>query len=55
MLIDASTHTRKNSQITVPGGKRRPRRPSMNTIMMIANPGHMRSPAPIAHHRKYPE
>ena len=51
--MEASTHARKNVQMIVPGGKRRPWRPIMNTTMMMAKSGHMRSPEPSTHHRKY--
>ena len=53
IVMEASTHAKKNVQMIVPGGKRRPWRPIMNTTMMSAKSGHMRSPEPSTHHRKY--
>ena len=55
MVIEASTHARKNTHRMDPGGKRRPCRPIMNTSMIDANSGHIRSPEPRIHHRKYAE
>jgi hypothetical protein len=53
--IDANTHARKNIQMIVPGGKRRPLRPSISTSMMIPKNGHIRSPEPMTHQSRYIE
>ena len=53
MDMEAITQARKKTHRMVPGGKRRPLRPTIRTSMTMAKSGHIRSPAPRTHQSRY--